>query len=200
MASSLDDLLREIEAEQGGSLPPAETDSAGLENLPTYESESHRPNSSPFLVPEMIGQVPQLTREMVGGGTVVSEQAITPQALSARQRALPKISLHMVGSVLAMLVLMIGLGSSVLLSQRTQDVRQQAYEGQGVVEQQTGNVPAELEGTSETTVETQGESVALALTEIAPPWWQQPIVIAGLAVVVSAALLLAAFFHWLFAA
>lgn len=198
--SSLDDILREIEAEQQAPSKELNPNSAGLENLPLYEAEKRTVNSSPYTAPDMIGQVPQLTREMVGGGSVVSEQALTPQSLTARQRALPKISLHMVGSIVAIMVLMVGLGSSVLLSQRSQDVRQQAYEGQ--VQQQT--VESSSEGSaskSETLIVERGEGVDAPVpgSSSAAAWWQRPVVIAGAAIVLSAALLLAAFFHWLFA-
>jgi hypothetical protein len=203
MGSSLDELLREIENESSVSTPELRPNSAGLDNLPEYEAEKSSSNSSPFLVPEMIGQVPQLTRDMIGGGAEVSENGISVQGLSARQRALPKISLHMVGSILAVFVLMIGLGSSVLLSQQPQDVRQQAYEGQGV--EQTGEVAAPNE-LNETSQEAARDSVASEMiadsssSSQAQPFWQQPIFIAGIAIVVSMGLLLVAFLHWLFAA
>lgn len=204
MSTSLDELLREIESEQGKASPELRPNSAGLDTLPEYEAEKSTPNSSPFLVPEMIGQVPQLTREMIGGGAEVTEHGVAAPSLSARQRALPKISLHMVGSVLAVFVLMIGLGSSVLLSQRSQDVRQQAYEGQGVeqgseapgVIEQDAAVQAPAENTDSIASETSVNSSSSSAPQL---FWQQPIFIAGVAIVLSAALLLAAFFHWLFA-
>jgi len=219
-STSLDDLLREIETEQGGdSTSPTQAHSAGLEDLSPHETPPVQPNSSPFLVPEMIGNVPQLTREMVGGGNVVSEQALAPESLSERQRRLPKISIHMVGSVLAVLVLVFGLGSSVLLSQQKQDVRQQAYEGtlsveereragenaaeESTAEETTEQISEETSETSESIDETQAisqeEPAGQPASQPAAPWWQHPVAIAGGAVLLSAVLLLGVFFHWLFA-
>jgi len=194
-SSSLDDILREIEAEQGLPVPERDSVSQGTSDILAHSSSAPSRNSSPFLVPEMIGQVPQLTREMVGGGRAVSEQALVSEGLSARQQRLPKISLHMVGSVLAVFVLMIGFGSSVLLSQQQQDVRQQAYEGEMQVVEESSQSEMESGDTSESVIQQNG------LPELRPPtpWWQSPYVIAGAAVILSGVLLLAAFFHWLFA-
>lgn len=194
-SSSLDDILREIEAEQGLPVPARDPVSEGAADLLAHSSPAPSRNSSPFLVPEMIGQVPQLTREMVGGGRAVSEQALVSEGLSARQQRLPKISLHMVGSVLAVFVLMIGLGSSVLLSQQQQDVRQQAFEGEMQVVEDGSTVSMEE---SEQSDSVQPAATAQAMVE-PTPWWQSPYVIAGAAVILSGVLLLAAFFHWLFA-
>jgi len=196
-SSSLDDILREIEAEQGLPVPERAPVSQGAADIFAHSTQAPSRNSSPFIVPEMIGQVPQLTRDMVGGGRVVGEQALVPEGLTPRQQRLPKISLHMVGSVLAIFVLMIGLGSSVLLSQRQQDVRQQAYEGEmQMVEESDQDA---LESGAETGLSDSALEAAAQVVTDSLPWWQQPLVIAGAAVVLSGVLLLAAFFHWLFA-
>lgn len=67
-------------------------------------------------------------------GTIEEERerhvpATESSPLSARQRSLPRLPLAMYGAIAAVMFLVVGLGSTVLLSQQSQDIRQQAYEG-----------------------------------------------------------------------
>lgn len=54
---------------------------------------------------------------------------LAESALSARQKRLPKLSLQMFGSLAAVFLLVVGAGSATVLTQQSQDVRQQASDG-----------------------------------------------------------------------
>lgn len=61
-------------------------------------------------------------------------RALTQSNLTERQKALPKLELSkMVGAVLMAIVLTVAVSSSVYVTQQSQDLRQQAYEGSEIV-------------------------------------------------------------------
>ncbi len=138
---SLDDILKEIERDSlnevsmndpvTGYIPSAESKSAGMQEVAVHEE--HQTQSSPSVMAEdfRADSIPQITRQFLGGGTVMNETSPVPglpTGLTARQKALPKLSFRMLGSLAAMFVLVIGLGSAVMLSQKPQDIRQYAYD------------------------------------------------------------------------
>lgn len=92
----------------------------------------------------------------------LSEQAMAQNAVTAvqdrnelwesnltpRQKALPKIPSQMLGGFVAIMILMVGIGSATLLTQQNQDLRQQASEGSA----------AQLAGTSATLTQAEYEA------------------------------------------
>lgn len=55
-------------------------------------------------------------------------QELWESRLTDRQRALPKISYQMLGGIVAILLLVFGVGSATVLTQQSQDIRNQAFE------------------------------------------------------------------------
>lgn len=214
---SLDDLLAEIEKEAASELSVesaggdelAKPVSAGMGEVAVHEEVPAPASPSPLKFDSQGSAIPQITRQYLGGGTVVSDNMQIP-GLTPRQQALPKLSFRMLGSIAAMLVLVVGLGSAVVLTQRPQDIRQYASDQSNQqldpelqqymsddsaapttmdqADQDIGSAPAE------------GNALAMMNQAVSQPWWQNPVVIAAAAVVISAFLILAVFLHWLFAA
>lgn len=225
---SLDELLKQIEQEAADELNVASLGgdevevkvSAGMDAMNVHEEVARPASPSPLNVDFQASSIPQITRQYLGGGAVVSDNVQMP-GLTPRQKALPKLSFRMLGSIAAILVLVIGLGSAISLTQQSQDVRQYAYDPntrvdpelqQYVADGETVEQPQVVtEGTGEETpgqemVDTNqavGEKAVASADEVQvptmTPWWQQPIVIAGAALVISALLILVVFLHWLFA-
>lgn len=141
-----------------------------------------------------------------------SEQALAQKAVTAvqdrnelwesnltpRQKALPKIPAQMLGGFVAIMILMVGIGSATLLTQQNQDLRQQASEGSA----------AQLAGTSATLTQAEyeaslrdtGEMVApeYAVGAFVPQTWTTTemmiVAIAAVSIVVILALLVWIFF------
>lgn len=222
---SLDDILKQIEMDAGLQINSQGGDgnqspiSAGMTEVSAHESRPATPSPSPLQLDAATTGIPQISRQYLGGGAVVSDNVQVP-GLSARQKGLPKLSYRMLGSLAAVFVLVIGLGSAVLLTQQPQDVRQyafdpaarldpelQQYVAQGSGEEvevpgETTQRPAVPDTTDTTDTSTTAETYVQAAPDPATttrPWWQNPLVLAGVSVVVSAGLILAVFLHWLFA-
>jgi hypothetical protein len=209
---TLDDLLKQIEAENSQEMSLDEPDysprqvSAGLEDIAVHEVSPQTSSPSPLSMDMPGGGVPQLSRQFIGGGNTVNEQMIHPssEGLDARQRALPKLSYRMLGSIVAALVLTVGLSSAVYLSQQPQDVRQYAADPSARIDPEIEQFRADTTEQAGDEVMQEGDDIA-ARTSTAQgvptsqPWWQSPVLIAGTAILVSALLILAVFLHWLFA-
>ncbi len=169
---SLDDLLNEIKHESSnfpeipsaggtGALRPV---SAGMAHI------------SAHLTP-----VPTPAPDDRADSTEVWESG-----MSARQMALPKLDLRMIGGVVAMILLTLGVGSTTYLAQQSQDLRKAAYE-------QT--LPT-VEGVPATVIEGQQrtfESLAEEHQTIS-----QRVTVLGAVILGVSAFLLIAFFAWLF--
>ena len=216
---SLDDLLKQIEEESasglsinssgGEELPPKV--SAGMKEVAVHEDAPTPASPSPLNMDMGSNEIPQITRQFIGGGAVVSDNVQVP-GLTARQKALPKLSFRMLGTLAAMLVLVAGLGSAVVLTQQSQDVRQYAYDPAAKTdpnlqqymadESVTGDQAAMPDKTGDQMPEVAQDTTsqtAVTLPVTTNIWWQNPLLIAGAAVVLSALLILAVFLHWLFA-
>jgi hypothetical protein len=63
------------------------------------------------------------------GQTVQERNPMWESNLTPQQRALPKISAQMMGGIVAVMVLFAGVGAATMLTQESQDIRQQASEG-----------------------------------------------------------------------
>jgi hypothetical protein len=227
---SLDDILKEIErdsitdASAMSSVMGEEAKSAGMAEVAVHEQ---RPSiSSPSIMAEdfRADNIPQITRQFLGGGAVMNEKVSVPgvpTGLSPRQKALPKLSYRMLGSLAAMLVLVVGLSSAVMLSQKPQDIRQYAFDPntrvdsslepyrnkqaeqptEPVNEPTSGDQPVQEPSVTGDQTAPQAQPAQLE-TVLAPQnqvWWQDPLVVAGGAVILSGILILAVFLHWLFA-
>lgn len=106
--------------------------------------------------------------------------------MSARQRALPKLDLRMVGGIVAVMLLTLGIGSATYLAQQSQDLRQQAYE-------QT--LPS-VEGTPATVTEEQQSTIERLSDEHAVV--SQRVTVLGAIILGIAVFALLGFFAWLF--
>jgi len=226
---SLDDILKEIERDSitdAAVMNPyfdTEAKSAGMAEVAVHEQ---RPNSSsPSIMAEDFRSdtIPQITRQFLGGGAVMNKASASgaPAGLSPRQKALPKLSYRMLGSLVAMLVLVVGLSSAVMLSQKPQDIRQYAFDPNTRVDSSLEPyLNKEAEQPSEPSNDELAQEPGIADDPSAPidqptqptnqqsenllapqsqVWWQNPVVIAGGAVILSGILILAVFLHWLFA-
>ena len=219
---SLDDVLKEIErdslndASSVGLSIQDEPHSAGMREIAVHEEKQI--SASPSVMPEDFrsDSIPQITRQFLGGGAVMNQQNSTRSSsgLTPRQKALPKLSYRMLGSLAAMFILVIGLGSAVMLSQTPQDIRQYAYDPNARVDEslepylnkQTDTTEAQMpedEGTQiDAPTEMPGEQASDTIAPLGPPStpiWKNPIVVAGAAVIMSGVLILFVFLHWLFA-
>lgn len=216
---SLDELLAQIEKQTGvdesgmssqGTPNTSRPVSKGMEVIDVFESSlvgqsSNRTSPSPLHTESKTG-VKQLSRSMIGGGATTNESYGGATGLSMRQQRLPKLSYRMLGSIAAMLVMVLGLGSAVFLTQQSQDIRQYASDpSRQEIPQELRQymadgeqVPSpdsqqELPQQKPAVMQPQQEDANLA-------WYKQPLVIVGLALVISALLVVGVFLHWLFAA
>lgn len=219
---SLDDILKEIERDSMsdaaaiGSLVNDEPRSAGMSDVTVHEQPPKVSSPSPMAEDFRADSIPQITRQFLGGGSVMSEQSSSPgqpAGLSPRQKALPKLSYRMLGSLAAMFILVVGLGSAVMLSQTPQDIRQYAYDPNAKVDpalepylNKQAASDDEIEAPADTAADelasdpsTDKQAVDVQMPVQPAPWWQDPLLIAGAAVIISGILILAVFLHWLFA-
>ncbi len=131
--SSLDTVLREIE---GDSTPYPRMDSAGAAGWETPLSAG-TDNLDVQLTPRL--PAAPVPASLPTAGPEPSEPSVTDTAhllsssLSERQRRLPKIDLRLVSGLVAILLLVVGVGSATVLTQQSQEIRQRAYEGAVVV-------------------------------------------------------------------
>lgn len=119
--SSLDNLLKQIETKNADRLQAqnaASTETPAQPQPQRISIELTTPDVSATVTPRM--QSNSSPREF----NDMWDNNLTP-----RQRALPKLSFQMLGGVVAIMILMVGVGSATLLTQQGQDIRQQASEG-----------------------------------------------------------------------
>lgn len=129
MEQSLDDVIKEI---QRDSTPFPRMESAGAAGIPTPVSagasdlETHlaaRPDVAPLMLAgEPAGVAARQETNAADTAHLLSS------GLSERQRKLPKIDYRMVGGLVAVLLLIVGVGSATLLTQESQELRQRAYQ------------------------------------------------------------------------
>jgi hypothetical protein len=177
---SLDDLMDEIHNDSAEKLM----------------SEIKKPSENPA--------IDALTARMLAEGAAgpapkVDGELLTPTAsellfgtanpLSKRQQALPKIRLSQMAGLVAVLFLVVGLGSATLLSQQSQDVRQQASDGRLA---QYNDVLTQLGEKNATDI---AEQEAIAEKEAV----KSQRMFIGSAIILMAVLLLAGVLFWLFA-
>lgn len=107
---NLDQVLKEIQA----------TNSAGVTDIDTHLAS--RPDASPAIyTPTEVSPGRQ-------GENIADTAHILSSGLSERQRRLPKIDFRMVGGVLAVLLLIVGVGTATVLTGQSQELRQRAFQ------------------------------------------------------------------------
>lgn len=116
-SASLDDILNQIE-QDSISVPPLQSAGAVGAPIPATPSVGMQDISAHLTID---------TGNPAAVSAASPGQELWESNLTERQRALPKLSLKMLGGVAAVFVLMLGLGSATFLSQQNQDLRQQAY-------------------------------------------------------------------------
>lgn len=123
---SLDALLAEIKSDHALSLA---------------ETEVVPPSAT------VVEVVPEVTTRAETERNQLWESNLTP-----RQRALPKISLQMMSGLVAVMVLFAGVTAATLLTQQSQDIRQQAYEDS------TGEISGPAASLTQAQLESQTEA------------------------------------------
>jgi hypothetical protein len=101
--------------------------------LARIQSDSNLELAEPLDAPKVspvaaTGPVPAAPSSTVGQ-TVKERNPMWESNLTPQQRALPKISAQMLGGIVAVMVLFAGVGAATMLTQQSQDIRQQASEG-----------------------------------------------------------------------
>ena len=81
---------------------------------------------------------------------------VPAEGLTPRQRKLPKLDLRMWSGVLVVFLLVAGVGSSTILTQRKQDIRQQAYNPTALLNQVTPRPEPVISTGAEAVVEPLG--------------------------------------------
>lgn len=206
---SLDDLLKQIEEETmdvkiestGGESVIPKT-SSGMKEIGVHEEEMPTASPSPLNVDINASSIPQISRHYLGTGPVVSDNMQQPGGESSRQSSLPKLSYRMLGSLAAVLVLVAGLGTALVLSQQPQDLRQYASEQSGRIDPELEPYLADGKTVQDLGSEQTGETSEAVVMDNQPNkyiWWQSPLIIAGAAVLISGLLITLVFLHWLFA-
>lgn len=129
MEQSLDDVIKEIQREStpfprmesAGAAGVATPVSAGVSGLETHLAA--RPDAAPLMLAgEPAGVAARQETNAADTAHLLSS------GLSERQRKLPKIDYRMVGGLVAVLLLIVGVGSATLLTQESQELRQRAYQ------------------------------------------------------------------------
>jgi hypothetical protein len=110
---NLDQILKEIQRDSGP------VGSAGAADIATHLS------ARPAAAPAIYTAVENSTRPANNAGDTAR---LLASGLTERQRRLPKIDFRMVGGVLAMLLLIIGVGTATVLTGQSQEIRQRAAE------------------------------------------------------------------------
>lgn len=115
---SLDALLQQIQSKSDLQLHEAVPD------LPVRNPSSGSLPGSGAGVPDAVAM-----RATPVSGSETEQNDMWQSNLTPRQRSLPKISSKMLGGLVAVMVLMVGVGAATVLTQNSQDLRQQASEG-----------------------------------------------------------------------
>lgn len=173
---SLDDILADIQRQ---STPDPEITSAGGNSVP-HAYSAGMADISAHIAPQP-------------ASTEHPETEIWESNLSPRQRLLPKIDMRMIGGIVAVMVMALGIGSATILTQRSQDIRQQAYEETlPTVEGTPATLTEDDIRQQQRDVTTRGEAT-FSLTEIV-----SSSTTLGLVVILVGAGVLLAFLFWLF--
>lgn len=206
---SLDDLLKQIEQEtvdlpidSSGGGPVVVKASSGMKEVSVHEEELPTASPSPLNIDINASGIPQLSRQYIGAGPVVSDNMQMPDGEARRQSSMPKLSYRMLGSLAAVLVLVAGLGTALVLSQQPQDLRQYASDVPAQIYSELEPYLADGQTAQEFVRErsdSRSETLAMATQPIKTIWWQNPLIIAGAAVLISGLLITLVFLHWLFA-
>ncbi|MCD8484075.1 hypothetical protein LRY60_00435 [Candidatus Woesebacteria bacterium] len=113
---SLDELLKEIQ-EESSHFPEISSAGGTGATRPVSAGMAH---ISAHVAPAPVA-TPQPDER--AGATEIWENNLSP-----RQRVLPKLDLRVLGGMVAVFVLALGIGSTTMLVQQSQDLRQMAYE------------------------------------------------------------------------
>ncbi len=111
--ADLDELLKDLQRERPSG------NSSGVLELDTHLAD--RPTAAPMLYTPVESGSSRPTEPLSSTARVLAS------GLTERQRRLPKIDFRMVGGVLAVLVLIIGIGSATILTGESQELRQRAF-------------------------------------------------------------------------
>ncbi len=174
---SLDDVLREIAREKEEQKRVAST---------PIEPATHA------AILTLLGSIQEEKHHQSPGE---STSILTHSNLNERQKKLPTLSLRMIGSIAAMFVMIAGVGAATTLSQQSQDVRNQAYDGKTA---QLANRPVVTPSPAEYEMiedwaqvpETREEKKSAGI---------RPTVLAGGFLIALAVVVLLGLFVWLFA-
>lgn len=90
--------------------------------------ESLSPSSLPSLATMTASGLSEIPADDRQETPLSDRQELWESRLTDRQKSLPKISYRMLGSVVAILLLVFGVGSATVLTQESQDIRNQAFE------------------------------------------------------------------------
>lgn len=119
-AGNLDKILREIQ--QDSRQVPA---SAGAADIATHLTD--RPAAAPAIY------TPIETNTSRPANNAADTARLLASGLTERQRRLPKLDFRMVGGVMAILLLIVGVGTATVLTGQSQDIRQFASEARPTV-------------------------------------------------------------------
>jgi hypothetical protein len=189
--SSLDDILREIEDTPTAGGP---VQSAGMGQVADHLTLEEGGRTSPMQWANQDRS--SVTSTLVGGGMTLSKQMDTSDALSVQQRRLPRINLSLFGSVVAVMVMMVGVGTATYLSQQKQDLRQQAYQGNRYAVSSPGVTPVPMKTT---TIVRSTETPAAASTAVSiSTLGSNPLLLVGAAMIAIGVFALTGVIYWLF--